>query len=139
MKFPFFNRKAARRELSIAEALEDRRADLAVAGWLQKRVLSGEGEPPAEVTAAYRVDKFLQEVNMGGLSAFFESDPEEVVPTVQALRAVGLEDVAQLVENARIGAASDEIDEHIIESSRRIESTTHEYIRSHLSVFQTLD
>jgi hypothetical protein len=149
---------------SIDAALADGRADLAVSEWLaQKFNHTEDSQLPREVLNAYRADRFVSEVNSGGHLGFFDWEGESSKDTVLALRAIGLEDVADQLQkamdivgkgqeergqrkeerpeviDAERGARLDALDQLVIADSKRIEDATHAYVRAHIEVFRRLD
>jgi hypothetical protein len=152
---------------TIDAALADGRADLAVSEWLALKFNHTEDSLlPREVLNAYRSDRFVAEVNSGGHLGFFDWEGESAKDTVLALRAIGLEDVADQLQkamdlvapggwpdsengisDARIAVSDDEkrtaqiyaLDELLFADSGRIEDVTHAYVRAHIEVFRRLD
>ena len=72
--------------MTIETALQADRADLAVADWLQARML---GELPEIVSHAVKVDYFLSLVMMDGLKLAVDNNQDEVLAIIDAFRAVG--------------------------------------------------
>ena len=123
-------------------------------------------EASQKVLVAFRADRFLVEVNSGGFLGFFDWEREAAPETVADLRVIGLPDVADslssaihmvapgqwprtkaefavakeaLMKDDTRRASVDALDQKVIAESAKIEAATHDYIRRHLTVFESLD
>lgn len=150
----------------IRACLEDKRPDMKVSLWLQAKARKpGLAALPVQVVNAYRADRFLVEVNSGGFEGLFRWEFEDVPNLAEALRAVGLEDMADALtramgllpggwpdtQDALAGALSnldeddlhstemEELSQRVIGASARVEQATHAYVRANLPVFESLD
>jgi len=164
VKWPWSKKKneaAETNTFSIELALESERADLAVSDWLS-RMYHHRDQIPSEVLNGYVVDRFLSEVNHGGLLGFFEWEFEFVPAAVVALKDAGLADIAAVLQDAMHIVSGEtwfatredfdnakpllldegrleELDQLVIEASRKIEDAMHHYIRANLKTFSALD
>ncbi len=122
--------------MTIETALQADRADLAVADWLQARML---GELPEIVSHAVKVDYFLSLVMMDGLKLAVDNNQDEVLAIIDAFRAVGLEQQARWIDEAVEEGDVDAVEQAFFARAGQVERANHAFIRTNLSAFQALD
>ena len=127
--------------VNIAEALSAERADLEVAEWLLARFWpDGSDALPTVIRNAAQVDDFLSQVMMDGVETALDNAGDRRNDIIGAFRAVGLTTHADLILAVSEGTVTDdEAFPQFMASAGDVERINHEYIRSHLSVFQQFD
>ncbi|MGI8922932.1 MAG: DMP19 family protein [Fimbriimonadales bacterium] len=94
--------------MTLQERLNHERADIHVSGWLQEIWNHlPDADLAHELRVAYRVDQFLQHVNMDGLDGYFENNADDVDFDLKALREIGLDEAASRVEEGINGGGID--------------------------------
>ncbi len=154
MKWPWSKKEEVEKPKTMEACLASDRPDLHVSLWLQDAFerMGLEAMPP-EVANAYLTDRFLCEVNGGGLMGLFRWQFDYVPKMSQALLEIGAEGMAQTIETAitRLPGAQwpinpdfldeivddgfDDLDQSAIAASGEVEQVTHRYIRKHLDKF----
>ena len=140
MKLPWSRKKEPESSKTIQASLNSDRPDLNVSLWLQE-VSERHPKLPIEVENAHLTDRFLVELNSGGVDGLLSWQSSDVAKMPQALAALGLSNFASPLDHVlqNPGANHEAFENLVVESSGEIEQATHNYIRAHVDIFTELD
>lgn len=128
----------------MPECLASERPDLNVSLWLQGAF---ERYPnlPSEIEVAYLSDRFISEINSGGVSGLLNWEADSISRMAPALSTIGMNDLASVLEQILIQSRTGQLDlesagveafeQLVMSQSREIEEATHQYIRRNIDKF----
>lgn len=144
MKLPWSRKKEPDQLQTMSECLASDRPDLTVSIWLQN-AFERYQNLPSEIEVAYLSDRFLSEINSGGVVGLLNWEADRVSKMPLALSTIGMNDLAsvleQIVHESRAGlldpesASVEAFDQLVMSQSREIEEATHQHIRRNIEKF----